>query len=84
MIQKVSFRSMNNGVESRNKVMVYDFSKNETGISTLLAKAAARESLRGNTVVFFSMEVASQTSLKFNDANSNVELIYIEIGRAHV
>ena len=57
MIQKVSFRSMNNGVESRNKVMVYDFSKKEIGITQLLINAAAHESLRGNQVVFLSMEM---------------------------
>lgn len=78
MIQKVSFRSMNNGVESRNKVMIYDFSKKEMGISTLLINTAARESLRGNTVVFISMEMEEwAVRNKFNDANSNVELIHV-------
>jgi|688.fasta_scaffold99266_4 hypothetical protein len=78
MIQKVSFRSMNNGVESRNKVMVYDFSKKERGITQLLVNAAAHESLRGNTVVFLSMEMHEDAIKKrFNDANSNVENIHI-------
>jgi Mrp family chromosome partitioning ATPase len=78
MIQKVSFRSMNNGVESRNKVMVYDFSKKEMGITQLLVNAAAHESLRGNRVVFLSMEIHEAALRKrFNDANSNVENIQI-------
>ena len=78
MIQKVSFRSMNNGVESRNKVMVYDFSKKEIGITQLLINAAAHESLRGNYVVFLSMEMhAAAIRKRFNDANSNVENIHI-------
>ena len=78
MIQKVSFRSMNNGVESRNKVMVYDFSKKEIGITQLLINAAAHESLRGNHVVFLSMEMhAAAIRKRFNDANSNVENIHI-------
>jgi len=69
---------MNNGVESRNKVMVYDFSKKEVGITTLLANAAAHESLRGNTVVFISMEVKeNELTRRFNDSNSNVELIHV-------
>lgn len=78
MIQKVSFRSMNNGVESRNKVMVYDFSKKERGITQLLVNSAAHESLRGNHVVFLSMEMhATAIRSRFNDANSNVENIHI-------
>lgn len=78
MIQKVSFRSVNNGVESRNKVMVYDFSKKERGITQLLVNAAAHESLRGNQVVFLSMDVNKDaTKKRFNDANSNVENIHI-------
>ena len=78
MIQKVSFRSMNNGVESRNKVMVYDFSKNEQGITQLLVNSAAHESLRGNHVVFLSLEMhEAAIRNRFNDANSNVENIQI-------
>lgn len=78
MIQKVSFRSVNNGVESRNKVMVYDFSKKERGITQLLVNAAAHESLRGNQVVFLSIDVNKDaTKKRFNDANSNVENIHI-------
>ena len=78
MIQKVSFRSMNNGVESRNKVMVYDFSKKEIGITQLLVNAAAHESLRGNHVVFLSLEMhEAAIRNRFNDANSNVENIHI-------
>ena len=69
---------MNNGVESRNKVMVYDFSKKEIGITQLLINAAAHESLRGNHVVFLSMEMhAAAIRKRFNDANSNVENIHI-------
>ena len=78
MIQKVSFRSMNNGVESRNKVMVYDFSKKEQGVTQLLVNAAAHESLRGNHVVFLSLEMHEEALRKrFNDANSHVENIQI-------
>jgi hypothetical protein len=68
---------MNNGVESRNKVMIYDFSKKEVGVTTLLANAAAHESLRGNRVVYLSIETDTGIKNRFNDANSNVELIHV-------
>ena len=78
MIQKVSFRSMNNGVESRNKLMIYDFSKNEMGISQLLINSAAHESLRGNNVVFISMDMTAEAvNRRLNDGNSNVENIVV-------
>jgi len=58
--------------------MVYDFSKKEIGITQLLINAAAHESLRGNYVVFLSMEMhAAAIRKRFNDANSNVENIHI-------
>jgi len=58
--------------------MVYDFSKQERGITQLLVNLAAHESLRGNHVVFLSLEMhEAAIRNRFNDANSNVENIHI-------